>query len=177
MERHPIGSGPFRYVSRTSDRVVLAASDSYFRGRPRLDRGAARSADATVRALELQKGSVQLVVNAFPPDTAALFARRPGFKLVQTPGASYAYLGFNLEDPVVRDVRVRRAIALAIDRPRLVRTVWRGQGRPTETLIPPGNWARDESLAPIPHVRWRRACSRPPGTTTPTATAPSRACA
>ena len=41
----------------------------------------------------------------------------------------------NLEDPVVRDVRVRRAIALAIDRPRLCRTVWRGQARPTETFV------------------------------------------
>src|SRR6185436_14364867 len=91
------------------------------------------------------------VVNAFPPDTAALFAHRAGFKIAQSPGASYAYVGFNLEDPVVRDVRVRRAIALAIDRPRLVRTVWRGQARPTETLMPPGHWARDESLVPIPH--------------------------
>src|SRR5262245_24516015 len=51
----------------------------------------------------------------------------------------------------MRDRRVRHAIALAIDRPRLVRTVWRGQARPTETLMPPGNWARDDELPPIPH--------------------------
>ncbi len=152
MDRHPVGSGPFRFARRGADRVELVAWDGYAGGRPPLDRVVLREVpDATVRALELEKGSVQLVVNAFPPDTVALFARRPGFHVLQSPGANYVYLGLNMEDPVLRDPRVRRAIALAIDRPRLVRTVWRGEGRPTETLMPPGHWARDEALVPIPH--------------------------
>ncbi len=152
MERHPIGSGPFRFVRRASDRVELAAWDGYHGGRPPMSRVVLREVpDATVRALELEKGSVQLLVNSLPPDTFALFANRPGFRLVQSPGANYAYIGFNLEDPVVRDVRVRRAIALAVDRARLGRTVWRGMARPTETLMPPGHWARDESLVPTPY--------------------------
>jgi peptide/nickel transport system substrate-binding protein len=152
MEAHPIGSGPFRFVRRTADRVELEAWDGYYGGRPPMDRVVLREVpDATVRALELEKGSVQLVVNSLPPDTAALFAHRPGFKLMQSPGANYAYIGFNLEDPVVRDVRVRRAIALAIDRGRICRTVWRGQAKPTETLMPERHWARNESLVPIPH--------------------------
>jgi len=152
MERHPIGSGPFRFARKGPDRVELVAWDGFRKGRPLLDRVVLREvADATVRALELQKGSVQLVVNAFPPDTVAWFRGRPGFRVLQSPGSNYAYLGFNLEDPVVGDVRVRRAIAFAIDRPRLARTVWRGLGRPTETLMPPGFWARDESLPLVPH--------------------------
>jgi peptide/nickel transport system substrate-binding protein len=152
MERHPIGSGPYRFVSKGSDRVELAAWDAYRGGRPPISRVVLREVpDATVRALELEKGSVQLVVNGFPPDTAALFARRRGFKVLQSPGANYVYIGLNMEDPVAGDPRVRRAIALAIDRPRLVRTVWRGQGRPTETLMPAGHWARDEALPTIPH--------------------------
>jgi peptide/nickel transport system substrate-binding protein len=152
MERHPIGSGPFRLVGRSPDRVELAAWDGYVGGRPPLDRVVLREIpDATVRALELEKGTVQLEVNDLPPDTVVLFRGRPGFRVIQSPGSTYAYVGFNLEDPVMRDRRVRQAIALAIDRPRLLRTVWRGQGRPTETLLPPGNWARDEDLPSIPH--------------------------
>lgn len=152
MERHPIGSGPFRFVRRTADRVELAAWDGHPAGRPPLDRVVLREVpDATVRALELEKGSIQLVVNGIPPDVVPLFARRRGFRVVQSPGASYGYLGFNLEDPVAGDPRVRRAVALAIDRPRLVRTVWRGQGRPTETVMPPAHWARHHGLRPIPH--------------------------
>src|SRR4029078_4708804 len=145
-------SAPSRFVRRTAESVELAAWDGYYQGKPPIDRVVLREVpDATVRALQLEKGSVQLLVNSLPPDTAALFSNRPGFELMQTPGANYAYIGFNLEDPVVRDVRVRRAIALAIDRPRLCRTVWRGQARPTETLMPLGHWARDESLVRIPH--------------------------
>jgi peptide/nickel transport system substrate-binding protein len=152
MEAHPIGSGPFRFVRQGADRVELAAWDDYPGGRPPLDRVVLREIpDATVRALELQKGSVQLVVNSFPPDTVALFAGRPGFRVLQSPGSNYVYLGMNMEDPVVGDVRVRRALSLAIDRDRLVRTVWRGQGRPTETMLPPRHWARDETLPLTPH--------------------------
>ena len=152
MQAHPIGSGPFRFVSRSADRVELAAWDDYPWGRPPLDRVVLREVpDATVRALELEKGSVHLVVNAFPPDTVGYFQKRPGFLVVQRPGANYAYLGLNLEDPALADRRVRRAIAMSIDRGRLVRTVWRGLGVPTETLLPPGNWARHSTLPPIRH--------------------------
>jgi peptide/nickel transport system substrate-binding protein len=94
---------------------------------------------------------VQLVVNAFPPDTVELFARRRGFQVLQRPGANYVYLGFNLADPVLRDMRVRRAVALALDRPRLLRTVWRGEGVLTETMMPPFLWAHHPSLPTIPH--------------------------
>src|SRR5436190_1749715 len=153
MNAHPVGSGPFRFVSRGADRVELAAWDGWYRGAPPpLAHVILREVpDATVRALELEKGSVQLVVNAFLPDTVELFARRRGFRVLQRPGANYVYLGFNLEDPVTRDPRVRRAVALALDRPRLLRTVWRGEGVLTETMMPPGLWARHPSLPVIPH--------------------------
>ncbi len=152
MERHPIGSGPFRFVRRTTDRVELEGWSAHPIWKPRLRRVVMREIpDATVRALELEKGSVHLVVNDFPPDTNALFAKKPGFRVLQSPGSTYVYLGMNLEDRVSGDPRVRQAIALAIDRQRLIRTVWRGQGRPTETLLPPGNFARDEAMRPIPH--------------------------
>ena len=152
MQRHPIGSGPYRFVSRAPDRIVLEAWDDYPGGRSPLDRVIFREVpDATVRALELEKGSVHLVVNALPPDTVTLFENRPGFQVSQRPGANYVYLGLNLEDPVLRDVRVRRALAHAVDRPRIARTVWRGQGVATETLLPPGHWARNEHLPTIRH--------------------------
>jgi len=152
MNAKPVGSGPFRVVERSADRVVLEAWEDARGGRPVLDRVVLRAVpDATVRALELEKGSVHLVVNGLPPDTVALFSRRPGFRVVQAPGSNYVYLGFNLEDPVLADRRVRQAIALAVDRGRLVRTLWRGLGDVTETLVPPGHWARNDDLPPRPY--------------------------
>jgi peptide/nickel transport system substrate-binding protein len=74
MNRAPIGTGPFRFVSRSADTVELAAFDAHFRGRPRLDRVTLREIpEATVRVLELRKG-VQLVVNALRQTSSRCFA-------------------------------------------------------------------------------------------------------
>lgn len=152
MNARPVGTGPFRLMERTPDRLVLAAFASHFRGRPHLDRVILRVVpDATVRALELLKGSVQLVVNDLAPDLLPRFRRHPAYRVVEDPGANYAYLGLNLRDPALADVRVRRALALAIDRQRLVGTLWRGLGTVTDTLLPEGLWAHHDALPPLPH--------------------------
>ena len=152
MNREPIGTGPFRVVARTPDSVTFEAFDGFFRGRPALDRVVLREVpEATVRVLELRKGTVQLVVNALPPDVVPVLERDERFRVERKIGSGYVYLGLNLEDPKLADVRVRRALALSLDREKLVRTLWRGLGEPTETLLPPGSWARHDELAPIPH--------------------------
>lgn len=152
MNRRPIGTGPFRLVERTPDRVVLERFDAHYGGPPGLDRLVFKVVpDATVRALELLKGSAQLVVNDLPPDLVPRFRRDPRYRVVEGPGATYSYLGLNLTDPLLADVRVRRALALAIDRERLVATLWQGLGVPTETMIPHAHWAHHEGLRPLPH--------------------------
>ncbi|HEX9799001.1 MAG TPA: ABC transporter substrate-binding protein [Thermoanaerobaculia bacterium] len=152
MNERPIGTGPFRVVGRSPERVELAAFDGFFRGRPPLDRVVLREVpDATVRVLELRKGTVQLVVNGLPPDVVPLFEGDERFRVVRQTGSGYIYLGLNLEDPILADLRVRRALALSLDRETLVRTLWRGLGVPTETMLPPGFWARHDELEPIPH--------------------------
>jgi len=152
MNREPLGTGPFRVAARTPDRVTLEAFDGFFRGRPALDRVVLREVpDATVRVLELRKGTVQLVLNALPPDVVPLFERDARFRVERKTGSNYVYLGLNLEDRVLSDPRVRRALALSLDREKLVRTLWRGLGEVTETMLPPGHWARNDDLAPVPH--------------------------
>lgn len=152
MNARPVGTGPFRVVRRRPDELILERFDAYWGGPAPLERLVFRVVpDATVRALELLKGSVQLVVNDLSPDVIPLFRASPHYRVVEDPGANYAYLGLNLEDPILSDVRVRRALAHAIHRQRLVDTLWRGLGVVTETILPPGHWARHEGLQPIPY--------------------------
>lgn len=152
FNRRPVGTGPFRLVERQPDHLVFEAFEDHWRGRPRLDFLELREIpDATVRALELQKGSVQLVVSDLAPDVLPLFRRDPAFRVVEDPGSKYSYLGINFEDPVLARAEVRRAMALALDRDRLVDTLWRGLGIVTETVIPVGHWAHHDDLEPIPH--------------------------
>ncbi len=150
LNRHPIGTGPFRMVERREDQVVVEAFDGYFRGRPKLDRVVLRDVpDSTVRALELQKGSVHLVVNELQPDVVVNFRADPRFQVVESPGSGYAYIGVQMEDPVLADKSVRRAIAHALDRELLVSSIWRGLGVVSESMMRPGHWARNEELEPI----------------------------
>ncbi|MCB1034669.1 MAG: ABC transporter substrate-binding protein, partial [Acidobacteria bacterium] len=152
MNRHPVGTGPFRFVSRTPELVVVEANPDYWNGPPGLERVVFKEVpDATVRALELLKGSVQLVVNDLAPDVVPLFRRNPHFQVIESPGSNYAYLGLNFQDPQLADPRVRRALALSIDRQRLVDTLWRGLGVVTETMLPQGLWATHEGLPLLPH--------------------------
>lgn len=147
MNEHPIGTGPFRFVSRTPETVVLERFPDAWQGAPHLERVVLKEIpDATVRALELMKGSVQLVINDLPPDLIPHFREDPAYRVVEDPGAVYAYIGLNLTDPILDDVRVRRAMIHAIDRERLVDTLWRGLGVVTETMLPPGLWARHDDL-------------------------------
>ncbi len=150
LNRQPIGTGPFRLVERRQDRIVVEAFDRYWNGRPKLDRVIFRDVpDSTVRALELRKGSVQLVVNELQPDVVVDFRTDPRFKVVEDPGSNYAYVGVHLEDPVLAHRGVRRALAHALDRELIVRSIWRGLGLVTETMMRPGHWARNDDLEPI----------------------------
>ncbi|MEO8504021.1 MAG: ABC transporter substrate-binding protein [Acidobacteriota bacterium] len=149
--RSPIGTGPFRYAARSADALELLANPEAFRGKPQISRLVLKGVpDTTVRALELLKGSAQLVVNDLAPDAIPAFAADPRFRVAEQPGASFVYLGLNFHDPLLAKRQVRQAIERAIDREQIVRTLWRDTGIVSETIFPPGHWARDETLAPVP---------------------------
>jgi peptide/nickel transport system substrate-binding protein len=137
--RHPVGSGPFRFVSQETDRdVVVERSPDYWGPAPHIDRiRFAVVPDSTTRALELEKGSADVLVNALPPDM--VFALRKNSKLIveDGPGTVLNYIVFNVRDPLLKDARVRRAIALAINRPLIIQSLLRGMAREADSILPP----------------------------------------
>jgi peptide/nickel transport system substrate-binding protein len=102
--------------------------------------------DDTVRALELDKGTIDLVENAVEPDNVRWLERRSRLCVNRTPGTTFQYLGINIADPRLRDLRVRRAVALAIDREDLVRYVLGGAARLASGLLAPEHWAHDRDV-------------------------------
>ena len=151
MNARPIGTGPFRFVAQSADRLELAANPTAFRGAPAIDRLVLKAVpDTTVRALEMRKGGAQLVINDLAPDAVPTFRDDPRFQVIEEPGASFVYLGFNFTDPALAVRGVRQAIARAVDRAQIVRSLWRGQGVVSETIFAPGHWARDEGLPALP---------------------------
>ena len=152
LAEHPVGSGPFRFVSAGEDKeVVLARNDACWSGAPRLE--GVRFAvvpDAITTALELEKGEIDAESNAITLDMVHSLRGRPGLEIESGPSSVVMYLNFNVAEGPLRDERVRRAIGYAIDRSAIISALWRGQARLADSLLPPEHWAHaPESEPPV----------------------------
>src|SRR3954469_6391477 len=143
MSTHPVGSGPFRFVSAEQDKeVVIERNDDYWGQKARLARVRfAVIPDPTTRALELRKGSADIAINAMTSDMVLTLKKDPGLQVLQGPGTVLGYLGFNFRDPILKDARVRQAIAYAIDRRPILQYLYRGFAQPAYSILPPQSWA------------------------------------
>jgi peptide/nickel transport system substrate-binding protein len=144
----PIGTGPYTFVRSTADdRVVLKRFDNYFEG-PARNPGLVLKVipDDTMRGLELRKGTIDVNVNDLAPDVVHELARSGDVKLTTAPGIDYAYVGLNMRDPLLSDVRVRQALAYAVNRQAIVEYLRRGLALPAVGLLPPMSWAVDKGM-------------------------------
>jgi peptide/nickel transport system substrate-binding protein len=153
MSRHPIGSGPFRFVSAEQDKeVILARNDDYWGEKARLARVRfAVVPDTTTRALELRKGSADVAINALTSDTVVAIERRSELQVLHGPGTALLYLAFNNRDPILKDRKVRQAIAYAMDRQPMIEYLWRNFARPAYSLLPPESWAFNGDVPHFDH--------------------------
>ncbi len=153
FNRHPVGSGPFRFVSATQDKeVVIERNPDYWAEKAKLERVEFKVIpDATTRALELRKHSADVAINSLTADTVLALRQDPGLEVMQAPGTIYAYMALNLRDPLLKDVRVRQAMAHAIDVQPIIRYLFRGQAEPAYSILPPEHWAYDGDVKRYPY--------------------------
>ena len=151
--QHPIGTGPYRFVRYTvDDAVELALFTDYFGGRPRNEGVVLKVVpDNIMQGLELRKGTLDIVVNDLAPDIVHQLERDRTLQVVESPGVDYQYVGFNLRDPILKDVRVRQALAYAIDRQAIVKYLRRGLAEPAVGILPPISWAFAPDVRTFPY--------------------------
>jgi peptide/nickel transport system substrate-binding protein len=144
FSRQPVGSGPLKFIAWSRTLTLERITD-----RQRIVLEEVR--DPTVRVLKLLRGEADLLQGDLPPELVADLRHRAEVTVQEVSGANYSYLGFNLQDPLLSDVRVRRAIALAIDREAIVRQALVGGSRPATAILPPEHWAGNPALQPYPY--------------------------
>lgn len=151
--RSPVGSGPFKFVSARQDSdVVVTRNEAYWNGVPKIPKVRfAVIPDVTTRALELRKGSVDLAINSLSADLVKTLAAEPNLIVMTRPGTVYTYLAFNLRDPILKDVRVRQALAYAVDRRQIIHYIWRDLARPAPSILPPEHWAFSSEVRQYAH--------------------------
>ena len=150
---HPIGSGPFKFITAETDKeVILERNDDYWGDKPKLARVRfAIVPDTTTEALELRKGTGDLSINSLTPDTVLTLEREPFLAVEHAPGTEIQYLGFNLRDPILKDARVRQAIAYALDRGPMIQYLLEGWAQPARSVLPPQSWAFNGNVPSYRH--------------------------
>jgi peptide/nickel transport system substrate-binding protein len=154
FNRNPIGSGPFTFVSQDPDtEVVLRRNNDYWGQKAQVERVRLTIVpDATTRALELRKGSADISPGgSLSADMVGTLRRYRSLEIEQQPGTVMAYLAFNLRDPILKDVRVRQALAYAIDRGAVLHYLFGDEGRLADSVLPPQHWAYNGDVAHYPY--------------------------
>lgn len=150
--KRPVGTGPFRMAEWIpNERVVLEANTGWWGGRPYLDRVVYKPVpENSVRLLELEKGSID-AMHGINPDDADRIKANKNFVLLEQTGMNVGYLAFNMEKKPFDDVRVRRALSLAVNKGPIVKALFKGYGIPAKNPLPPSLWGYNEEVKDYPY--------------------------
>ena len=137
---HPVGTGPFVFANQKSDdSIVLKANPTYWAGAPKVSGVTFRFISEPSTALSaLQAGEIDWT-DSIPPQRVAALKNDDSITLAATPSNDYWYLALNEARPPWNDVRVRQAIAYAIDRDAIVQATSYGTAVANQLAIPKGN--------------------------------------
>lgn len=138
MIREPLGTGPFQLMRyEPKRRLTFAPFKAHWGGAPRVD-GLVFDIEPNpdVRWAKLRRGDCHIMANPKPEDLAEM-RRTPGVEVLSLTGLNIAYLAYNTAKPPFNDVRVRRAVNLAIDKRRILREVYKQTAVPAINPIPP----------------------------------------
>ncbi len=143
---HPVGSGPFKFVSYDSSQQVvdLVANDEYWEGPPQIKSLRVRViSDANAMQAELLSGRVDIapLPTSLTPDAIKALGANPKLQVLQFPGSNLVLLTFNASEAPLNNARVRQAICFAIDREGMIRDLLLGQGKLAHSILPEESWA------------------------------------
>jgi peptide/nickel transport system substrate-binding protein len=151
FNRVPVGTGPFRVLSYEKGRLIrMMANPSYWRGAPKLKEvDISIVPDQNTLLTQLRTGEIDFESRA-PSSQAPSLANIPGMHRYLTPFTQYSQIYLNNQNPILADVRVRRALAYAIDKQRLCEEALHGVYTPADSDQPVFSWAYEPDV-----VRYR----------------------
>lgn len=142
----PIGTGPFKFVSfdQVNSFIQLEAFPDYWEGAPTIQKLNVKTvADANALQAELQSGGVDIapIPNNLSPDALDSLGKLPTLKVEKFVGSNIDYIGFNLQSTPYNNIKIRQAVAYAIDREKIVKELLQGQAKVAHSIIPEESWA------------------------------------
>jgi peptide/nickel transport system substrate-binding protein len=160
--RAPIGTGPYKLAKwQTGEELVLVRNEDYWGRKPHLDKVVYKIiSDPTTALAALKSGEIDFVPRLLPiqfqeQTSAPAFQER--FVKVPYQIPQLAYIGWNEARPFFRDKRVRQALTMLIDRPKVIEAVRRGMGAMAASPFAPGSPDFDPDIKPWPYDSKRAA--------------------
>ena len=142
IDYEPIGTGPFIFSSYEKDSLIrYKANDKYFKKPPALKRVIfSITPDPSTRFQKLKRGECHLI--SFPsPTHYKAIEKHKKLKLIQAEVYNMAYLGMNVEKKPLDDVKVRKAVRYALNRPLYIKAIYLGRAKTLKNPIPPAMWS------------------------------------
>ena len=139
VNEQPMGSGPYTMESaQAGSQITLARNESYWNGKPALAKAVFRAVpNIATRVADLQSGRAQLAVT-LAADQATQLKSSPSTQVLAVPTERVAYLGLNvLGDAPTKDLKVRQAIAAAINYDSLIKNLGGGYAKPVGAVLTP----------------------------------------
>ncbi|MCW5960450.1 MAG: ABC transporter substrate-binding protein [Pyrinomonadaceae bacterium] len=142
----PVGSGPFKFVSFDSGQSIteFEAFPDYWEGAPKVEKIRVKTiVDANSMQAELQSGGVDLapLPTNLAPDSIKSLGANPNLKVEQFPGSNIQYLQFNTANAPLDKVKLRQAVAYAINREEIINKLLSGQATIAHSILPAESWA------------------------------------
>ena len=146
QKEHPLGSGPFKFIRYDNAQQVcdLEAFPDYWEGAPKLQNVRVRViSDMNALQAELQSGRVDIapMPTSLSPDAVKRLEQDPNLQVKVFSGSNVRLLTLNTQSPPLDNVKVRQAIAYAIDRESLIKNLLLGFGKIAHSIIPEESWA------------------------------------
>ncbi|RYX95699.1 MAG: ABC transporter substrate-binding protein [Comamonadaceae bacterium] len=147
IDQDPIGTGPFSLVQYQKDAIIrYKAFPAYWGGKAKIDDLVySITPDASVRWAKLQKGECHVMPYPNPADLEAI-RKDTNIQVLEQPGLNVGYLAFNTQKKPFDDVRVRKAISMAINKKAIIDGVYLGTGIAAKNPIPPTMWSYNNAV-------------------------------
>lgn len=155
FNRKPIGTGPYRFKEWIAgQKIVLVANNDYFEGRPNIDQFIFRIVpDSSTMFQELLSGGVDMMgLNPLQYLRKSETRRiRENYVKFRYPANAFTYMGYNLTNPLFKDIQVRQALSYAINRQSIIDGIVLGIGRPCTGPYSDVSWAYNPDARSYPH--------------------------
>ena len=152
FDQNPVGTGPFQLVAYQKDAVIrYKAFADYWGGKAAIDDLIfAITPDASVRYQKMKAGECDVMPYPNPADIKAM-DEDPNINLMQQEGLNVGYLAYNNQKDKFKDVRVRKALNMAINKQAILDAVFQGAGKAAKNPIPPTMWSYNDKVQDDPY--------------------------